>query len=136
EDWAGERSRRVPRRERRARRVHEGVHAPYHLERPRPVDELLQAERDEIGRPDRRSRAGQEEERASPRPRREGRREDDPHETCVAEDGEPDEDRVQPAGAVVDDPEERVALGLDGGTTPGAAASSTRSAAVGRRAWR
>jgi hypothetical protein len=90
------------------RRADQCVHARNRLERPRSPAGGLDPEGDQICRPDAGGRQRQPEEGiALPEDADDGG-EEDPDEARVADDGEPDEDRVEPRRAMLDDPEENV----------------------------
>jgi hypothetical protein len=112
-DDARRRGGRVPGRERGAdRRAEERVGLVQGGERPRTPDHALRDCRDDVSRPDAGGRERRGEQHRSLRPHREEWRERDPEEPRVADDRRRDEDQVEPAGAVLDDPEKRVAVEL------------------------
>jgi hypothetical protein len=112
-DHAGRGGRRVSGRERRSDgRAEERVGFVEALERPRSPDQALRDRGDDVARPHAHGGERRRDEQWSLRPHGERRRERDPDETRVTDDGRRDEDGVEPAGAVLDDPEERVAVEL------------------------
>ena len=140
-DGAREARRRVPGRKRRPdRSAEERVCLREPLERARAVDGDLERRREEVGGPDggRRDRGrrhdgptgGASEERC----------ERDPEEPGVADEGEGDEDRVEEADAVLDDPKEEMPVGGRGSQNQAlrreGAGESTREAARGRTVFR
>jgi hypothetical protein len=76
------------------------------LKRPRARRRRLDSERDEVGGPD--ADGGQAEAEVDVAARQEGeqRREGNPDEPRIPDDRKRDEDRIEPTGPVLDDPEE------------------------------
>jgi hypothetical protein len=105
--------RRVAGRERGADgRAEERVGLVEPLERPRSPDHGLRDRRQDVARPDAGGGHRRRDEQRSLRPHGEQGCKRDPDEPRVPDDRRRDEDGVEPAGPVLDDPEERVAVEL------------------------
>jgi hypothetical protein len=107
DDDAGEARRGMARGERPGDgAADEGLETVELLERPRAVAGELDRERQEVGAPDacRGERGGRQDR--LPGEHGEDRCEQDPDKPRVPDEGEPDEDWVEPAGAVLGDPED------------------------------
>jgi hypothetical protein len=92
------------------RRGQERIDIDEDLERPGPVGKHLDDQRQEVGRPDARGRQRGDAQNGAPSRDRGYRGERDPDEPGVADHRERHEDRVEPPGAVIDDPDECVAV--------------------------
>jgi hypothetical protein len=91
-----------------ARSAHQGLEPRHRLERPGTLDEGLEAEHEEVGRPD--GDRGDQDQPHGPAGGHEQRRDRDPDEARESGDPEPDEQRVEPRDPVLGDPGDGVGV--------------------------